>query len=120
MDANLYTLPKLTYDLKALAPHISEVQFTLHHQKHHQAYVTGANAILEKLDKARKDGTDLGMKATLKELSFHVGEHRLHTLFWGNLAPAAKGGGGEQGSTSQRAVPSTSQRRRTRPRRAKP
>jgi superoxide dismutase, Fe-Mn family len=90
----LYTLPKLPYEYKALAPYISEEQLTLHHTKHHQAYVTGANAILEKLDKARKDNTDLDMKATLKELSFHIGGYRLHSLFWENLAPAGKGGGG--------------------------
>jgi superoxide dismutase, Fe-Mn family len=89
-----YTLPKLPYEYKALAPYISEEQLTLHHTKHHQAYVTGANAVLEKLDKARKDNADLDMKATLKELSFHIGGYRLHTLFWENLAPAGKGGGG--------------------------
>ena len=90
----LYTLPKLPYEYKALAPYISEEQLTLHHTKHHQAYVTGANAILEKLDKARRENTDLDMKATLKELSFHIGGFRLHSLFWENLAPAGKGGGG--------------------------
>ncbi len=89
-----YTLPKLPYEYTALAPYISEEQLTLHHTKHHQAYVTGANAVLEKLDKARKDNTDIDMKATLKELSFHIGGYRLHTLFWENLAPAGKGGGG--------------------------
>jgi superoxide dismutase, Fe-Mn family len=95
MDGNrFYVLPKLPYDYKALAPSISEEQLTLHHTKHHQAYVTGANAVLEKLDKARKESTDIDMKAILKELSFHVGGYRLHSLFWQNLAPAEKGGGG--------------------------
>jgi Fe-Mn family superoxide dismutase len=95
MDGSkLYTLPRLPYDYKALAPAISEEQLTLHHTKHHQAYVTGANAVLEKLGKARKENTDLDMKATLKELSFHVGGYRLHTFFWENLAQAGKGGGG--------------------------
>jgi superoxide dismutase, Fe-Mn family len=95
MDAGKgYTLPHLPYGYKALAPYISEVQLTLHHQKHHQAYVTGANAILEKLDKARKENADLDMKALLKELSFHVGGFRLHNMFWENLAPSGVGGGG--------------------------
>jgi Fe-Mn family superoxide dismutase len=95
MDAGKgYTLPHLPYGYKALAPYISEVQLTLHHQKHHQAYVTGANAILEKLDKARKENADLDMKALLKELSFHLGGFRLHNMFWENLAPAGVGGGG--------------------------
>ena len=95
MDANkFYSLPKLPYDYKALAPDISEEQLTLHHTKHHNAYVTGANALLQKFDAARKDGADLDMKAALRELSFHIGGFRLHNLFFGNLAPAGKGGGG--------------------------
>jgi Fe-Mn family superoxide dismutase len=95
MDANkFYSLPKLPYDYKALAPAMSEEQLTLHHTKHHNAYVTGANALLQKFDAARKENADLDMKAALKELSFHVGGFRLHNLFWGNLAPAGKGGGG--------------------------
>jgi len=93
-SGKLYTLPKLPYEYKALAPYMSEEQLTLHYTKHHQAYVTGANAILTKLDKARRENTDLDMKATLKELSFHIGGYRLHALFWENLAPAGKGGGG--------------------------
>ena len=88
-----YNLPPLPYGNKDLEPFISEEQLTLHHDKHHQAYVTGANAVLEKLEQARKDGTDLDMKATLKELSFHIGGHVLHSLFWKNLAPQGKGGG---------------------------
>ena len=67
-EANkVYSLPKLPYDYDALKPYISEEQLKLHYQKHHQAYVNGANAVLEKLDKARKDNTDLDMKAVLKE-----------------------------------------------------
>ncbi len=100
----LYTLPKLPYGYKALAPYISEEQLTLHYQKHHQAYVTGANAIFEKLDKARKDNADLDMKATIKELSFHIGGYRLHNLFWGNLAPAGKDGGGEPKGELSKAI----------------
>jgi len=88
-----YALPKLSYGYKDLEPHMSEQQLTIHHQKHHQAYVNGANTILERLDKARKDGTDVDVKATLKELSWNIGGHLLHSLFWGNLAPAGKGGG---------------------------
>jgi len=87
-----YVLPKLPYGYKDLEPHMSEQQLTIHHQKHHQAYVNGANAILERLDKARKDGADLDVKATLKELSWNIGGHILHSLFWDNLAPTGKSG----------------------------
>ncbi len=98
MDATKqYSLPKLRFGYKDLEPHISEEQLTIHHDKHHLAYVNGANAIFEKLEKARKDSTDLDMKSTLKELSFHVGGHMLHTLFWENLAPSAEGGGSPGG-----------------------
>jgi len=93
-DSRFYTLPKLPYEYTALAPYISEEQLKLHHQKHHQAYVNGANAVFEKLDKARKENADLDMKATLKELSFHIGGFKLHNKFWENMAPAGKGGGG--------------------------
>lgn len=91
--AKFYALPQLPYGYDELQPFISKELLTLHHQKHHQAYVTGGNAILERLDKARKEGADFDVKATLKELSFHIGGHLLHSLFWANLAPAGKGGG---------------------------
>jgi Fe-Mn family superoxide dismutase len=90
-----YALPELPYGLKDLEPYISEQQLTIHYQKHHQAYVNGANNILQKLDKARKENADLDVKSTLKELSFNIGGHVLHSVFWGNLAPAGKGGGGK-------------------------
>ena len=90
-----YVLPKLYYGYKDLEPYMSEQQLTIHHQKHHQAYVNGANAILERLDKARKEGTDVDVKASLKELSWNIGGHLLHSIFWGNLAPTGKGVGGK-------------------------
>jgi Fe-Mn family superoxide dismutase len=96
-EAKFYVLPKLPYDYKDLAPYMSEEQLRIHHGKHHQAYVNGANTILQKLDKARKEGTELDVKSTLKELSWNIGGHLLHSLFWGNLAPAGKGGGKPSG-----------------------
>jgi len=92
-ETKFYVLPKLPYDYKDLSPYMSEEQLRIHHGKHQQAYVNGANAILQKLDKARKEGADVDVKSTLKELSFNIGGHLLHSLFWGNLAPAGKGGG---------------------------
>lgn len=86
-----YTLPEMSYEYGDLKPYISEEQLKIHHKKHHQAYVSGTNAIFEKLEKARKDGADLDTKSTLKELSFHIGGHLLHSLFWANLTPADKG-----------------------------
>jgi Fe-Mn family superoxide dismutase len=99
MEERLYSLPQLKYTYSELAPYMSEQQLTIHHQKHHQAYVNGANAILQKLDKARKENAELDIKSTLKELSFNIGGHLLHSSFWGNLAPPNKGGGGKPGGT---------------------
>jgi len=96
-EAKFYVLPKLSYEYKDLAPHMSEEQLRIHHSKHHQAYVNGANAILQKLDKARKEGVDIDVKSTLKELSFNIGGHILHSLFWSNLAAPSKGGGKPSG-----------------------
>ncbi|MDD3792884.1 MAG: superoxide dismutase [Candidatus Bathyarchaeota archaeon] len=90
-----FTLPKLPYDYNALAPYISEEQLKLHHSKHHQGYVNGANAAFEKIDKARQENADIDMKALLKDLSFNVGGHLLHSIFLENMAPAGKGGGGQ-------------------------
>ena len=86
----LYTLPKLPYDYTSLAPYISEDQLTLHHTKHHQAYVTGANAIFEKFDKARKEKTDFDIKATAKELSFHIGGNSSTPCSGRTLPPQGK------------------------------
>ncbi|MGQ9506755.1 MAG: superoxide dismutase [Candidatus Bathycorpusculaceae bacterium] len=95
-----YVLPPLPYEYKDLAPYMSEEQLKIHHSKHHQAYVNGANAILQRLDKARKENAEIDIKSTLKELSFNIGGHLLHSLFWGNLAPPSKGGGKPGGKLS--------------------
>ena len=87
-----YSLPKLPYEYNALEPFMSEEQLTLHHTKHHQAYVNALNATLDKLDAARKDNSDVDMKATLKHLAFNLNGHILHSLFWENMAPKGKGG----------------------------
>lgn len=97
----LYILPKLPYDYADLQPYMSKEQLTIHHDKHHQAYVNGANAILQRLDKARKEGTDLDVKSTLKELSFNIGGNLLHSLFWNNLAPPKKASGKPTGALGE-------------------
>ena len=86
-EVKTFSLPKLAYGLADLAPYISEEQLKIHYEKHHQAYVNGANNILTKMDKARAEGADFDVKSTLKELSWNVGGHVLHSVFWGNLAP---------------------------------
>jgi Fe-Mn family superoxide dismutase len=53
MAIELYKLPDLKYGYADLEPFISEEQLRIHHDKHHQAYVTNANSILQMMDKAR-------------------------------------------------------------------
>ena len=82
-----YTLPDLPYDYAALEPHVSAQIMELHHDKHHAAYVTGANQTLEKLAAAR-DKDDFGAIVGLeKTLAFHISGHVLHSIFWNNQSP---------------------------------
>jgi Fe-Mn family superoxide dismutase len=90
---NKYVLPELPYKYNALEPVISQEIMTLHHDKHHAGYVNGANAALEKLDKARKGEAQIDIKAVLRDYSFNFGGHVLHSIFWPNMAPPGKGGG---------------------------
>ncbi len=85
MADRTYSLPELDYGYDALAPWMSEEQLRIHHDKHHLAYVNGANAVLEKLDKAHSGGAEMDVKAACKELSWNIGGHVLHSLFWRNL-----------------------------------
>jgi Fe-Mn family superoxide dismutase len=96
-----YVLPELPYGYKDLEPYMSEEQLRIHHSKHHQAYVNGANALLQRLDKARVENLDIDVKSTLKELSWNVGGHLLHSLFWGNLTSPAIGGGAPMGTLGE-------------------
>jgi Fe-Mn family superoxide dismutase len=99
-----FQLPELQYGYKDLEPFMSEAQLTLHHKKHHQAYVNGANAAINKLAQARIDNVDIDLKATSKELTFHMGGWKLHSIFWQMLAPAGKGGGGEPTGSFNNAI----------------
>ena len=82
-----YTLPELPYDYAALEPHISASIMQLHHDKHHQAYVTGANTALEQLAEARDKGDYAFVNKLEKDLAFNLGGHTNHSIFWTNLSP---------------------------------
>ncbi|SFK02595.1 superoxide dismutase [Cellulomonas sp. KH9] len=82
-----YTLPDLPYDYAALEPHISGRIMELHHDKHHAAYVAGANTALEKLAAARETGDFAAVNLHEKNLAFNLGGHVNHSVFWENLSP---------------------------------
>ena len=88
-----YELPPLPYSYNALEPYIIEEIMKLHHQKHHNAYVKGANAALEKIEKHLKGEAQIDVKAVMRDFSFNYAGHIMHTIFWPNMAPPGKGGG---------------------------
>ena len=90
-----YTLPELPYDYAALEPWISGQIMELHHDKHHAAYVAGANGALEKLAEARDKDDFSAVTMLEKNLAFHLGGHVNHSIFWKNLS--ADGGDKPEG-----------------------
>jgi Fe-Mn family superoxide dismutase len=92
--AKKFQLPNLPYDYKALEPVISAEIMQLHHQKHHNAYVTNLNTALEKYEQAEAK-EDLNTMISLQPaIRFNGGGHINHSIFWTNLAPKNQGGGG--------------------------
>jgi len=90
-----YELPPLPYGYDALEPYIDEQTMHLHHDIHHLGYVNGLNTALQKLADARKAGDFALVKHWEREAAFHGSGHFLHAIFWPNMAPAGRGGGGE-------------------------
>lgn len=90
-----YTLPELPYDYSALEPYISGRIMELHHSKHHQTYVTGANKAIELLEEARDKDDFANINRLEKDLAFNLGGHINHSIFWKNMSP--DGGGKPEG-----------------------
>ncbi len=95
-----FTLPQLPYPYDSLEPHIDARTMEIHHTKHHQAYITKANAALEGTEWADKPvEMVLANLAALPDkirttVQNNGGGHANHSLFWQILAPAGRGGGG--------------------------
>jgi Fe-Mn family superoxide dismutase len=94
-----YELAPLPYAYNALEPHIDEATMKLHHDKHHQTYVTNLNAAIDKHPElAAKSPEDLirHLSAIPEDIRKIVqnsgGGHVNHTIFWQLMKPA---GGGE-------------------------
>ena len=95
-----FTLPDLPYDYAALEPHVDEQTMRIHHDKHHQAYITNLNAALEKHPEFDA-GSDIdALMRRIDEVPEDIrgavrnngGGHANHSLFWQVMGP---GGGGE-------------------------
>lgn len=93
-----YSLPDLPYDYAALEPALSAQILELHHDKHHAAYVAGANTTLEKLEAARAADDYASIVGLEKTLAFNLSGHILHDIYWQNMSP--DGGGEPEGDLS--------------------
>ncbi|KAM6501058.1 manganese superoxide dismutase [Amanita muscaria] len=100
-SASLHTLPELPYAYNALEPYISEEIMKLHHQKHHQAYVTGLNAAEEAYAKTDSTKEKIVLQSALK---FNGGGHINHSLFWKNLSPKSDLGGKLENGALKQAI----------------
>jgi Fe-Mn family superoxide dismutase len=101
-----FELPPLPYDYAALEPTIDEATMKLHHDKHHQAYVTNLNGAVEKHpDLGKKTPEELigDLNSVPEDVRTTVrnngGGHVNHTMFWQIMAP--KGGGNPTGNIGE-------------------
>jgi Fe-Mn family superoxide dismutase len=104
-----FELPPLPYPKEALEPHFDALTMEIHHDKHHQAYVTNLNkAIAGKPDLESKTIEQLigNLDAVPAEIRGPVrnngGGHANHSLFWKLLSP--KGGGAPTGKLGEAIV----------------
>ena len=93
-----FELPKLSYAVDALEPYIDAQTMTIHHDKHHQAYVTNLNGAIEKHPElAGKSIEDLlkDLAAVPEDIRMVVRNHGggtwNHSMFWEIMAPKAGG-----------------------------
>lgn len=89
MSSPTYKLPPLPYAYDALEPSISKQIMELHHDKHHQTYITNLNNALGVSAKALSEGKLEDSAAQLAAIRFNGGGHINHSLFWENLAPSS-------------------------------
>ena len=101
-----FELPKLPYAADALEPYIDAQTMTLHHDKHHQTYVTNLNGAIEKhpelADKSLKDLL-MDLNAIPEDIRMVVRNHGggtwNHSMFWEIMGPNA--GGAPSGELAQ-------------------
>lgn len=94
-----FLLPPLTYSFSALEPHIDAQTMQLHHDKHHQTYITRLNEAVANYPRLRRmPPEDLianlrAVPADIREaVKNNGGGHANHTMFWRLMSPQ---GGGE-------------------------
>ena len=91
-----FTLPDLPYAKDALQPHISEETLEYHHGKHHQAYVTNLNNLIEGTEYADMDLEDIIRKVGPGPIFNNAAQVWNHTFYWNCMSP--NGGGAPGGA----------------------
>jgi superoxide dismutase, Fe-Mn family len=86
-----FTLPDLPYAKDALAPYLSQETLEFHHDKHHNAYVTNLNGLIDGTDSANKSLEDIIVGAEPGPLFNNAAQVWNHTFYWSCMKP---GGGG--------------------------
>ncbi|WP_059049749.1 superoxide dismutase [Paenibacillus senegalimassiliensis] len=101
-----HELPALPYPANALEPHIDEQTMNIHHDRHHNTYVTNLNAALEKSPELQSKGVEeliSDLNAIPESIRTAVrnngGGHANHSLFWKVIGP--KGGGEPTGAVAK-------------------
>ena len=85
-----HELPPLPYAYDALEPYIDEQTMRLHHDIHHNGYVTGLNNAEAKLAEARASRDFSLVKHWSREAAFNGSGHILHSVFWPNMIAASE------------------------------
>ncbi len=89
-----FSLPKLDYDINALAPHMSAETLEFHHGLHHQTYITNMNGMIEGTPLADKSLEEIVIESSKDSakagLFNNAAQNWNHNLFWKLLTP--KGG----------------------------
>jgi superoxide dismutase, Fe-Mn family len=101
-----FVLDPLPYANDALEPHFDAMTMEIHHDRHHQAYVTNLNAAVAGTDLEGKSIEELmaGISKAPAPVRNNGGGHYNHTFFWNILAPNA---GGSPVGTLATAIDST-------------
>lgn len=99
-----FTLPALPYAYDALQPYMSAETLEYHHDKHHQAYVTAGNKLLEGSEFEGKSLEDVvkGSHGVNQALFNNAGQHYNHLHFWNWMKP--NGGGAIPGALEKKIV----------------
>jgi Fe-Mn family superoxide dismutase len=92
-----FQLPELPFSPDALAPHMSAETFEFHHGKHHNAYVTNLNKLIDGTPNADKSLAEIIMSSD-GGLFNNAAQHFNHSFFWNCLSP--NGGGVPSGELS--------------------